>query len=550
MPHKSIFPDVTVPDCDLWSFLCREPQHFKGSQVIYRDLKSSCAHTFSDVCGASQKFGHCLITRWRWKKGQIFAVYSPNHIDISPLMLGILFAGGVVTPSNPDYNVNELAYQLKDSGASAIATTEAGLPVAREAADRVGIPNRRIILIDKLTTRDHAHEHWTKIRQDQLAPPTQSSDRPQLDADKDLAFLVYSSGTTGLPKGVMLSHRNVISDLLLIEGAVGQWYSKPTTKILSVLPFYHIYGLTGLVLQPLHRGIESIVMTRFQLTEFLHAIQTHQITFTYVAPPVIVKMARDPIVADYDLRSLEMITSGGAPLSSELIETIHRKFQIKINQAYGLSETSPMTHTQPWIEWHSSIGSIGKLFPNMTAKLMTADAREVKVREVGELWLSGPNVFKGYWRNDMATSESITHDGFFKTGDIGYVDESHNFFITDRVKELIKYQGFQVAPAELEGKLMDHPDILDVAVVGVYDDFKATELCRAYIVPRDGKGTTEDAEAIIRWLAQRVVYYKRLSGGVRFLKEIPKSASGKILRRLLKEQAKQETQSRLDRARL
>jgi len=180
------------------------------------------------------------------------------------------------------------------------------------------------------------------------------------------------------------------------------------------------------------------------------------------------------------------------------------------------------------------------MFPNMTAKYMSSDDKELGPGEAGELWLSGPNIFKGYWNNEQATKEAITSDGFFKTGDVGYQDKDHNFFITDRVKELIKYKGFQVAPAELEGKLMDHPGIDDVAVIGVHDEANHTEVPRAYVVPTKGKDKEKDAEEIVKWLNSKVASHKKLRGGVRFIEEVPKSAAGKILRRLLKEKAKQE----------
>ena len=180
------------------------------------------------------------------------------------------------------------------------------------------------------------------------------------------------------------------------------------------------------------------------------------------------------------------------------------------------------------------------MFPNMVAKYMSSDDKELGPGEPGELWLSGPNVFKGYWRNDEATNSCMSEDGYFKTGDVGYQDKDHNFFITDRVKELIKYKGFQVAPAELEGKLMDHPGINDVAVIGVQDEEQHTEVPRAYVVPADGKNSENDAEEIVKWLGSKVANHKRLRGGVRFIEEVPKSASGKILRRVLKDKAKQE----------
>ncbi len=188
-------------------------------------------------------------------------------------------------------------------------------------------------------------------------------------------------------------------------------------------------------------------MPAFNLEVFCRTIQDHKITFVYVAPPVVVHLARSDIIKRFDISSLRMITSGAAPLTRELVDAVYAKLKIKVNQAYGLSETSPMTHTQPWEEWYSSVGSVGKMFPNMTAKYISPEGKELGPGEPGELWLKGPNVFKGYWKKPEATKEAVTEDGYFKTGDVGFQDKDHNFYITDRVKELIKYKGFQVAPA-------------------------------------------------------------------------------------------------------
>jgi 4-coumarate--CoA ligase len=248
-----------------------------------------------------------------------------------------------VTPANPAYSPTELEFQLTNSEAKALVTTKDFLPNAVKAAKKARIPNDRIILIGESRDDGHKYKHWTNIR------PTSGAvryRRRKMDPDRDLAFLAYSSGTTGLPKGVMLSHRNIVSDVLLINGAVGKWYKSSEDKILGVLPFFHIYGLTGLIHQPLHRGVEVIVMPAFNLEVFLKSIQDHKVTFIYVAPPVIVRLARDEIVDKYDLSSVKMITSGAAPLTKELVDTVHKRTKIKINQAYGLSETSPMTHTQ------------------------------------------------------------------------------------------------------------------------------------------------------------------------------------------------------------
>jgi acyl-CoA synthetase (AMP-forming)/AMP-acid ligase II len=236
-----------------------------------------------------------------------------------------------------------------------------------------------------------------------------------------------------------------------------------------------------------------------------------------------------------------MMNSGAAPLTRELVEAVHKRLGIPVKQGYGLSETSPTTHTQPWEDWNKTIGSVGTLLPYQTAKYMSPDEKEMPVGEVGELWIKGPNVFKGYLNNPEGTAHALTADGYFKTGDVGYQDKDGNFYITDRVKELIKYKGFQVPPAELEGILVSHPSVTDCAVIGVYDKEQATEIPRAYIVPAEGLGKTEtEAKEIVDWLSTKVTHHKRLRGGVRWVDEIPKSVSGKILRRVLKVKAQAE----------
>ena len=249
-------------------------------------------------------------------------------------------------------------------------------------------------------------------------------------------------------------------------------------------------------------------------------------------------------MAKYDLSSVRMMNSGAAPLTRELVDTVYNRLKIPVKQGYGLSETSPTTHTQPWSDWNKTIGSVGTLLPYQTAKYMSPEEKEVPVGEVGELWIKGPNVFKGYLNNPEGTAHARTPDGYFKTGDVGLQDKDGNFYITDRVKELIKYKGFQVPPAELEGILVSHPNINDVAVIGIYDKDQATEIPRAYVVPKDGLGKGEkEAAEIVEWLNAKVAHHKKLRGGVKFVDEIPKSVSGKILRRVLKVKAQEEENS-------
>lgn len=289
-------------------------------------------------------------------------------------------------------------------------------------------------------------------------------------------------------------------------------------------------------------------MERFDIEKWCAHVQNYRITFSYVVPPVVLLLSKHPIVDKYDLSSLRMMNSGAAPLTRELVEAVYARIKCGIKQGYGLSETSPTTHTQPWEEWRTSIGSVGKLLSNMEAKYMTmpedeSEPREVSVGEVGELYMKGPNIFQGYHNNPAATADCLT-DGWFRTGDVGYQDKNGNFYITDRVKELIKYKGFQVAPAELEGILVDHEAIDDVAVIGIESEAHGTEVPLAFVVrsaksKASGASAEQEAANIIKWLDGKVAYHKRLRGGVRFVDAIPKSVSGKILRRVLKAQAKE-----------
>lgn len=282
-------------------------------------------------------------------------------------------------------------------------------------------------------------------------------------------------------------------------------------------------------------------MPKFDLERFCQHVEKFKITFSYVVPPVVLMLGKSPIVDKYNLSTIRMLNSGAAPLTKDLVDAVYHRLKIPIKQGYGLSETSPTTHTQRWEDWNTSIGSVGRLLPNQIAKYMDAEEKEVPVGQTGELWIKGPNVFKGYLNNSEGTKHALTDDGFFKTGDVGHQDEKGNFYITDRVKELIKYKGFQVPPAELEGLLIGNDDIDDVAVIGVYEAAQATEVPRAYVVPKKGVEASKETEKkIVDWLAAKVASHKRLRGGVRFVDEIPKSASGKILRRVLKERATEE----------
>jgi 4-coumarate--CoA ligase len=511
--------------------------------VIYNDPETGRHYTYAQVKSTATDFGKGLKALWDWQKGDVMGLYTPNTIDVPPIIWGVHWAGGVPSPANPGYTAAELAFQLKDSGAKAIVTQFAHIKTACEAAKIAGIPDDRIILCGDERDPSFKFKHFTNIR------PTSGATRYRrtkaTNPEKDLAFLVYSSGTTGHPKGVMLSHRNIVSNVMMLKAGEGGHLTWQKDRLISFLPFFHIYGLTCLIHQALNVGLELIVMSKFDLEKFCQYVQKYKCTFAYIVPPVVLMLGKADVVSKYDLSSIRMMNSGAAPLTKELVDAVHKRLKIPIKQGYGLSETSPTTHTQPWDRWQSTIGSVGTMLPNQTAKYMSEDGKEVPVGQTGELWIKGPNIFMGYLNNPAGTKNALTEDGYFKTGDVGHQDKDGNFYITDRVKELIKYKGFQVPPAELEGLLASHPDIVDVAVIGIYNKEQATEIPRAYVVLKKGVQPGKETEKkIVDWLATKVANHKRLRGGVRFVDEVPKSASGKILRRVLKEKALKEEEPR------
>jgi acyl-CoA synthetase (AMP-forming)/AMP-acid ligase II len=554
MPVKSPYPDFEIPDLDIWSFLFeRKDRDFPEDKTLFVDADTQRSYTFAQLRDSAVSFAHGLKSTWNWKKGDVLAIFSPNCVDTPAIMYGVAWTGGVVTPANPTYTVDELAFQLSNSESKALATQRPLLPIARAAAKKAGLPEDRIILIGDERDPNGIFKHFTSIRN---ISGTTRFRRQRIDPKKDVAYLAYSSGTTGLPKGVMLSHRNMVANVLQCKNTEGRYLSwngnadGQGDRMLGLLPFFHIYGLTCILHTSVHSGYSVFVMPKFEIEKFCSHVQNYRITFIFVAPPVILLLGKHPVVEKYDLSSLRMLNSGAAPLTRELVLNTSARIKVPIKQGYGLTETSPTTHTQIWEDWDKDIGSVGQLHPNMEARYMTTPEddsapQEVPVGQVGELWMRGPNIFLGYHKNKKATDGCLTADGWFMTGDVGYQDKDGKFFITDRIKELIKYKGFQVAPAELEGILLDNELIDDVAVIGVYSEEHGCEIPRAYVVRSAASKASsisdaDEAAKIVAWIHDKVAQHKRLRGGVRFVDAIPKSVSGKILRRVLKEQAKKE----------
>ncbi|KAK7714297.1 hypothetical protein SLS64_004397 [Diaporthe eres] len=546
MPHKSLYPDVSIPDVDIFTLLFSRPSRpFPDTKELLTDGElPSRSYTLAQLRNAATDFGKGLKALWQWKRGDVLAFYTPNDVDTPALTCGVLWAGGCASPANPLYTLDELTFQLTNSGARGLVTQLPFLPTARQAAARAGIPEDRIILLGREGDPEGRFRHWSSIK------PTAYCSRyakTKVRPKKDLAFLVYSSGTTGLPKGVCLTHYNVISNLLQMEPLEGL-YLKPYggpgdrgDRLLGVIPFFHIYGLVNNVFMSIYSGWQLVVLSRFDLEKACRVIQDFKLTFAYIPPPVVLALSKEAVVDKYDLTSLKLLHCGAAPITSDLIEMVWKRLKVPVKQGYGLSEASPVSHVQPPDEWAKFMTSVGKLVPNMESKIVDTEGNEVALGEPGELWLKGPNVFGGYLNNLEKTKDAFSTDGWLKTGDVFQMDKYGNYYCVDRLKELIKYKGFQVAPAELEGLVVGHPDVADACVIGIYDPGQATELPRAYVTLK--AGVTQDAakaKEIADWMSAKTAPHKKLRGGVYFIDVVPKSPSGKILRRVLRDKIKQD----------
>ncbi|OAX83903.1 hypothetical protein ACJ72_01734 [Emergomyces africanus] len=483
------------------------------------------------------------------KTGDRVLIFSSNDLFYPVAFMGIVMAGGIFTGANPTYTPRELAYQLNDSGATYLLCADGSLDTGIAAAELIGMSRDKIFvfngaLFDGTGEGREGCRYWGDL----IASPAEGSNfawdtlsTPQ-EVDRTLA-LNYSSGTSGSPKGVQISHRNYVANLFQFHNSNylrSDWQERDrTARWLCFLPMYHAMAQNIFIASSLTREIPVYIMARFDFVQMLEAIQRFRITNLTVVPPIAVALAKHPLVKKYDLSSVVSIGSGAAPLSREISEEVEALFPpgtLYVRQGWGMTET-----TLSMLGWdpndRGTSSSVGELNPNCEARIMANDGvTELGRNQRGEIWVRGPNVMKGYWNKPEATKETLTEDGWLKTGDVGYVDDTGKFYIVDRIKELIKVKGNQVAPAELEGLLLEHPAVADTAVIGVTRNNE--EYPRAYITLKQGQTAT--AEDITNFVKQRVSPTKRITGGVIFTDNIPKNPSGKILRRLLRDQAQKE----------
>lgn len=513
MIFHSPYPDVQIPDTALTPFVLRHSMRLADKAAIV-DGASGQALTYGELATAVQEVAAGL-SRNGFRKGDVLGIYAPNCPDYAVALLAAASLGGITTPVSQLATPEELARQLTDAGANLLVTTPALLDHARVAM-KSGAPRKLFVFgeADGVTS-------IADLRRQDARPP-----EVVIDPAEDVVVLPYSSGTTGLPKGVMLTHRNIV-------GNVGQFNIPQQLGeddvVFCLPPFSHQYGLF-LLACTLAVGGTLVILPRFDIAGFLHAVERFRVTRAFLVPPVVLLLANEPSVDHFNLSSLKVILSGAAPLGAEVMRRCAERLHCKVIQGYGLTETSPVTHCQLASDPSPVLGSVGPCLPNTECKIIDLESGvDLGPGEQGELWLRGPQVMKGYLNRPEATAAMIDDAGWIHTGDLGMADVNGNFFIIDRLKELIKYKGYQVAPAELEAVLLSHPAVADCAVIPS-PDVEAGEVPKAFVVLK-GEAT---AEELMTHVAERVAPYKKVRR-IELVDAIPKSATGKILRRVLVE---------------
>ncbi|KAF7516335.1 hypothetical protein G7054_g14206 [Neopestalotiopsis clavispora] len=554
---KSQHPDIDLPtDITIFEWLFGETSPYSPLNKVpeaelagFLDASTKQRVSWKEVKQAATHISTALVKKYGFQTGDTISLFSRNSIWYPVTLFAAIRLGGIVSGASPAYNVEEMTYALKTANAKFLATHPSSIAVAAQAAKNAGIPQSRIFLLEgtldgyttiqQLIDVGKSYGGSGQVEAYKLPPGKKNGDL--------CGFLSFSSGTTGLPKAVMISHQNVIAQALQIQQLTPE---EPRRKSLGALPLFHITGLVHSLHLPVFMNAEVVMLPEFSMEAMLDAVAAYQIAELLLVPPLLIKLVRDPVVQKYDLSCVKRFSSGAAPVSEEILQLLQQRFPgTGFKQGYGMTESCSCitAHPPDAYDWRHA-HKVGKIVASTEVRILKDDGTDAQhIGEAGEILARGPQVVMGYLNNDEATRATFLPGGWLRTGDQGVLDAEGFVTITDRIKEMIKVKGIQVAPAELEDLLLGHAGVEDCAVLGVPDD-RAGERPKAYIVAKpqyrsqgNGDNNLEALGAdVIKYVEERKVRHKWVKE-VEFTDEIPKSASGKILRRVLRDRARRGT---------
>ncbi|OIT36281.1 PREDICTED: 4-coumarate--CoA ligase 2-like [Nicotiana attenuata] len=533
---RSKLPDIYIPNHLPLHTYCFENISQFSSRTCLINSATGATYTYADVELTSKRVAIGLY-KLGIQQRDVIMLLLPNSPEFVFAFLGASFRGAISTTANPFYTPSEITKQAKASNVKLIITQSCYVDKVKSFAEE----NEVKIMCTDNSPPEYGCLSFAELITDQSEEDNHNYDYNTILSDieifsDDVVALPYSSGTTGLPKGVMLTHKGLVTSIAQqVDGENPNLYFNSEDVIMCVLPLFHIYSLNSVLLCGLRVGATILIMQKFEIKGLMELVEKYRVTIAPFVPPIVLAIAKSPLVDKYDLSSIRMIMSGAAPMGKELEDTVRAKLPNAIlGQGYGMTEAGPvlsMCLAFAKQQFEVKSGSCGTVVRNAEMKIVdTNTGASLPRNHAGEICIRGDQIMKGYLNNPKATEETIDKEGWLHTGDIGYIDDDDQVFIVDRLKELIKYKGYQVAPAELEALLISNPNITDAAVVPMKDEV-AGEVPVAFVVRANGSNISE--EEIKKYISEQVIFYKRINR-VFFTEAIPKAPSGKILRKDLR----------------